>query len=332
MKYNPYARVDVEKLLERLEIKGRETGGGRRFEAICPNPNHPEKTPSWFIRNNPGEPYHASHKCQGCGFGGGPLALVMAVNGGDEDDARAYLKDLAAPPPMPVKIDIEVVHHVPKEFELPPCFVMGRNPEHFPVEHREYLLARVPEWQGVRWGLGYVTRCKCKGKRHANRIAIPVRDERGKLCSYTTRAIGKARAKYVEPSQEEGAVRAIFGSQYWEEKKIVVLVEGPFDALAVERVIGKEHAVGALRGSSPHPSTLARLSMFERVILMTDPDKAGQKAREIVLNACSRHCEVVSIVLPKPKGAKKGPDPAELVSNPQGAQYLLRRLWTFLTI
>lgn len=324
MNRNPYARIDVPLLLERLGIKFRAVGGGERLTASCPNPEHDDKRASWFIRNVPGKPYHAAHACQGCKFRGGPNILVETIMGLTGDEAREFLTDLSAPPPLPTRVELEFVDRSAPTggFKLPPCFKFKPVGE-WPDEHRHKVLARVLAPQVERWGLGYVTKCGCEKRRHRNRIAIPVHDENGVVCAYTARSIGDSMAKYVEPDSKERARHAVLGSLHWTERKFLAVCEGPFDAFALDRiaaVAGWPVAVAALRGSSPHPPTLIRIARFEQVLLMTDPDKAGEAARRNILAAVARHSAVHSLVLPKKT------DPAKLVESDDGFRYLARRV------
>lgn len=328
---NPYARIDIPKLLERLGIQARVVGSGEKLAASCPNPEHDDKRASWFIRNVPGRPYHGAHACQGCKFRGGPNILVETIMGLHDDELREYLSNLNAPPPLPTRVELEFTgRRRPAAFALPPCFQFKPIGE-WPDEHRTEVLRRVRSTQVERWGLGYVTRCRCVHMigarrvlgRHRNRIAIPVHDDHGIVCAYTARAVGKANAKYVEPGDAEHARHAILGSRYWSDRKYLVVVEGPFDAFACDRISlenGWGLAVAALRGSSPHPPTLIRLAQFENVLLLTDPDKAGENARQNILAAVGRHARVVSMVLPKKT------DPAKLVESDEGYAYLARRM------
>lgn len=323
MKRNPFARLDVPLMLERLDIKARRIGDGRRLAASCPSPEHNDKAPSWFIRDNPGEPHHGSHKCQGCGFGGGAKMLAMTLLNLDEEDARAWLLDFTAPLPMPSKVELEVLELAHRGgFELPSCFRIEPL-ESWPDEHRDYLLntRRVAPWQVERWGLGYVAKCRCPKRRHADRIAIPIRDELGHACSYTSRAIGPARLRHVEPGMAEHAQPCVFGEQHWHGAKVLVTTEGSFDALAVEALLGLDtkRAVVALRGSSPHPITLNKLTLFERIVVLTDPDQAGDKARAII-NACGRHADIIDAALPDER------DPSKLCETDEGSESLKRLL------
>lgn len=308
---NPYARIDLRALLEKLEFRFQEHEGGRKFTASCPNPDHADNSSSWFIRNIPGEPYHAGHKCLGCGFKGGPLALVSAVTGLSEDGARKYLRALDAPSPLPDRIKIEILP--PKlfnreaTFAFPTCFRFDPL-EAWPEEARAYLLERVSPAQVVRWGLGYVAdECSCgSGRfvgRHRRRIVVPTFDFHGRPRSYTARTYAGARLRYVEPAAEEGELPAILGERYWGGKEALVATEGGFDAFAAERALedlalSERVGVAALRGSSSRPDELNRLSMFPRVVLAFDPDRAGAKVRAALQAALGRHVEVRNVRFP----------------------------------
>lgn len=314
---NPFSYLDVPQMLERLGIQAKKVGEDK-FTSTCPF--HNNKSHSWFIRNLPGRPFHGAHKCLSCGIGGGPKSLAQHLLGIDEDKAREWLKDLSKPPPLPFKIEEEIIPIKLKgKFKLPPCFRFAPI-EEWPEKHREYILARVEEWQISAWGLGYVTTCKCKNSRHRDRIAIPVRNSQGKPLAYTTRAIGNSKLKYVEPGKEEKASRTIFGEQYWGNKKYLVIVEGIFDALAIESILGERVAVAALRGSSPRPTEMVKLSKFDGIIIATDPDKAGTKAREALNSSLGRHACVANMELPV------GADPSKLLETVEGRRNLTEML------
>ncbi len=297
MKYNRFSRLDIPKMLDRLGIKARERMSGRKFAASCPHPDHVDKSPSWYIKNIPGEPLHGAHACQGCKWKGGPISLASVVLGISEEEAKKWLLDLTAPPPMPSRIEVEFKEDKRYvDFKTPSCFRFDPIGA-WPKVHRDYLLKRVTERQVERWGIGYIAQCGCRNKRHSNRIAIVVRDKSGLSKSYTSRSVIGSKLKYVEPESEENARRVIFGEQFWDNQEVLVVVEGIFDALAVEQVLGEDVAVAALRGSSPHPLALARISRFPKVIVMTDNDKAGKKARLDIHASCGRHTKIVDVEL-----------------------------------
>jgi hypothetical protein len=286
--------------------------------ASCPSPDHADKRASWFIRNIPGKPYHAAHACQGCGFRGGPIALAQIVLGIERDAAREWLADLEQPQPLPRTVELEVIELKSRRFSMPAGVLQDPEVDGWTKPFARYLLDdRSLEWSQVQdWRIGYVPfkGINPDGSRHrlAGRVVIPIHDVRGKLCSYTARAIKKTeRLRYLEPQEQERPTDCLFGEAGWCDKTAVVVVEGVFDALAVERAlihIGQEQdvAVAALRGSNPSSSELARLARFRRLIAMTDPDAAGKKALAQLKAACGRHCRVLPVFL------TEGMDPDEL--------------------
>ncbi len=310
--YNPYGRIDVPTLLGKLGIRAREASSGRKFTAPCPRPEHNDKSPSWFIHNKPGEPFHAAFSCLGCGFKGGPIKLAAEVKGITEEEAKAWLEDMAAPPPVPVEVEVDIMvcRPRPSMFKLPPCFNFWEL-EDWPDKHQEHMKKKrgFGRKQAVRWQLGFIGKeCECENKRHANRIAIPVISQ-SRIEGYTCRSVTDHPAKYVEPRTEEGANKtAILGSHLFGKHEVLFVVEGPFDAIAVDSCL-QDIGVGcvaALRGSNTKPVVLARFSMFKRIVVMTDPDKAGLKAREAIEAGCSAHTQVVCLDLPE------GEDPSSL--------------------
>src|SRR6476659_2863690 len=94
-----WAPVNIEKLLTALGIDAHRRG--TKWLACCPAPDHDDAHPSWMIRDDPGERWHGSHKCQSCGLSGGPWELVAAVRGLPLDEAQAFVNALSggvAPP------------------------------------------------------------------------------------------------------------------------------------------------------------------------------------------------------------------------------------------
>jgi hypothetical protein len=134
----------------------------------------------------------------------------------------------------------------------------------------------------------------------AGRIWIPAHDAGGRLLSYTARAIGEARRRYREPYAKEGASpAAIFGELRWPvlDRRRVVVTEGAFNAMAVERV-APGLPVAALMGSSLDPLQVLKLTRFETVLLALDPDKAGLKARAQLRGALARYVKIVDVAIP----------------------------------
>lgn len=283
--------LDVSALLKRLGIKAKKISK-TKWVAFCPHPEHVNThTPAWFIRDNPGDQFHASHVCKSCGFKGGTLSLVEGVLGLNREQATEWLHNLDAPKRVAFRLEIEV-----KETSIQSggmrfnTMEIDFHPDDFHPDGLAYLQSRgVTREQIDRWGIG------CAEPRLRNglgphplrgRIVIPIKDPKGRWLAYTARDYtGKSEVKYREPAREENpSTIAVFGEQHWNDQETIVLCEGAFNALAAERVLPEWIAVGALRGSDPNPTKLSKLLRFRRIVVATDNDKAGIRvAKEIRL-------------------------------------------------
>lgn len=81
-------RVDVARLLADLSLATQRAGSGRR-NGSCPSADHHDRKASWVIVEL--GPKAGQHYCIGCGFGGGPVALVVAVLRVSSSEARRWL-------------------------------------------------------------------------------------------------------------------------------------------------------------------------------------------------------------------------------------------------
>lgn len=298
-----FKRFDPVKLLERLDIQF--VAKGDVLWASCPNPAHNDKTPSWrFIANADSERF-GQHRCYGCGFGGWPVRLVEAVLGCSREEAREWLHDIDVAPPLPFKVSIEVKQGLKARIRIPPGVYFEPLSE-WPDAARSYLLGDrgVTPWQVARWGMGYTKgRYDALTNPLAGRIFIPVLNTKGELISYTARSyLPNSKRRYKEPSMGEGAdLGAVFGEQHWPKNRwVVVVTEGAFDALAVERVfMGMGLPVAGIYGSQLHSGHVARISTFRGVVLATDPDKAGNRVAGELTEQLRRWTQVVRAELPE---------------------------------
>jgi DNA primase len=274
--------VSVADLLERLEIVPTKRAGDRVW-ARCPHPEHDDRDPSWWIVDDPGGGRHGRHHCFGCGWGGGPEHLVMAVLGLGRSEARSWIRS-GAQAPLPTGICVEVgeVRSGVRRFQLP-SGVRIVPLDGWPGPARRYAERRgVTAEQVERWGIGYAADGKLAG-----RIVFPVRRGGGAPVGYSARTFVRAPKRYITPDRDEGADRdALFGEQHWPQVGAdgyraggVVVVEGALDGLAVERAAGV--SFGAMSGSQPSPGLLGRLATFERVVMASDNDAAGNGVAEV---------------------------------------------------
>lgn len=234
--------------------------------------------------------------CYGCKESGWPVQLVQQMlKLKTQQEAGVWLRDMpAVEHPLPRRVQ---VIHVPmvRRLAVPAAVEF----ECWPARYADYLDGRMPRDQRDRWGLGFVR--KDSESELADRVWIPAHDAGGRLLSYTARAIGKARRRYREPRREEGASgAAIFGELLWPSlpRDVVVVVEGAFNGLAVERCAPRPVAFAALMGSSLDTLQVLKLTTFGRVVLATDPDKAGEKAARALKAALARYTKVTQMPLP----------------------------------
>lgn len=297
--------VDVEALLERLGIVAVRKGK----ELWAPCPFHDERTASWQIRDTPDDPErHGLWRCLGaCHDGGTAAELARRVLGFDTArEARTWLGSGAVrelPPPIGA---VEFIPPKPPANRLAglPAGVLFAPLSTWPRAPREYAEGRgLTEAQAARWRVGYAI-----DGRLAGRIVFPWRDELGRIRGWTARAYLPSLRKHDEPADEDGAAKGwVLGAELWpavEARRTVVVVEGAWDGLAVERATGLPW--GAARGSNLLPQHAARLSTFEEVLIAGDPDAAGQRFAEALRAALGRWARLRFAEIPP------GWDPAKL--------------------
>lgn len=182
-------------------------------------------------------------------------------------------------------------------FKLPSEVTIAPLSE-WPETAQAYLAEKHPVTadQVERWGLGYATAGRLSG-----RIVVPAKDHRGVLQNYTARTFVESPKRYLEPKRIEGpADGAVFGEEHWppkDQRKVVVICEGAFNALACERV--SKLSLGSLFGTTISLVSLSKLSSFQYGLLLTDPDLAGDRAAEKIQNAFARHVKLSRVQLPR---------------------------------
>lgn len=289
--------VDVPGLLRALDMEFRTRGN--ELWACCPS--HNEDTASWSIRNDPGNPRHGGHRCFGCGFEGGPFALVMEVIGfGGYSAARKWMVErgllLGASVPPALELQARASRRIgmvqPRGVRVGPL-------DTWPTPGARYARSRgLTNAQLERWGIG----CGVAG-RLSCRLYLPTHDVLGRLVNYTARAYARQEPKYLDPGIDEGANRSsVFGQQYWPVDRgarahaELVLCEGELNALAFERA-GVRY-VGALGGSELDPGQVLQLNAFGSVLVAVDFDTAGSKVASALHALLSRHTNARRVHFP----------------------------------
>lgn len=289
--------ANIPALLAALGIDAKQRG--TKWLARCPDPKHEDRSPSWFIRDDPGEKTHGAHKCASCGFGGGPWELVQAVRGCTLVEAAALVRDLsagAAPTDLPeVKVSVRRDH----EYRMPPGFVHTPLPE-WPAEFFDYATGRgITSEQVERWGIGYATTGPLKW-----RLCVPVVTA-GKLRAYVARAIFRDGTPRYDMTVRVNGARpdmAVWGVPAWRPGPTAVICEGAFSGMSLERA-GARNIAAILGSQFLDAKVLVMTSVLREagcrtLFVCTDPDRAGDKAAAAIARSLGRLVEVVRVALP----------------------------------
>lgn len=260
--------IDIETLLRACGVLAERTYG--KWNARCPNPEHDDSKPSWSIVDSPNGENHGSHFCFSCKWGGGPWELGAACWKVSNKEAGARIKSMFSDD-RPIHVPEVVIRmHNQTGFKLPIGVTIPEPGMAWPQTPKEYLLDRgVTEEQISRWGIGFALWGRC-----ARRVVIPVYTE-GKLRTFSARAYAPGIHRYEAGRSSDGAQpkRAIWGEPRFVDGQPVTVAEGIFSALALERAGAPNPC--AILGSNLTPEKARMLSRFDRVIVATDPDKAG---------------------------------------------------------
>lgn len=246
--------------------------------------------------------------CFACKFGGNLQQLVVRVLGLKDEFASTAMQkanEWLARDATQVKpiVSVKIVAGPLRQKTLSvPTEVLFGHLDDWPEHIRRYVLEdrMLTHEQVARWGIGYAIEGRLSG-----RVVLVTRDRSGREVNYSARAVGMSKKRYLMADSAEGPHRnVIFGEQHWSsEKKTLVLTEGAFDALAVERVAPDDVAVGALSGSHITPHIIARLARFDRFVLATDADAAGKAAASKLHGALVRTKVVHRLTYPIGKDA-----------------------------
>jgi DNA primase len=304
----------LEVALAKLGIEETSRRNGA-IRARCPNRDHEDKHPSWSIKASAGNPHH----CFSCGFSGNLVTLAAYVRRTTNDEAEAWLTTLGTgepeQAPMAQGARIELMAALRRGFRLP-SEVVFRPFKDWVTPAKDYLLARsVRATQVERWSLGYAV-----DGRLAGRVVVPIwawKWRAGYMSerSYVARAFSSDPKRYLYPGINEGAdLDVMWGELHWpmeRERAVVVVTEGAFDAMAAERALeGLDCVYFAALGGSPSPVRpvhAAKLAGFGAVVLLTDPDAAGDRCAAALAAQLARHAVVERVRLPRGYDANKMP-------------------------
>lgn len=311
------ARLPIAEIIGRYVHLVRR---GREFSGLCPF--HQEKSPSFTISEEKGF-YH----CFGCNQHGNAVDFIMAIEGLDFGQAIQRLADLTGlPPPLRAgKKTTEAektLYHANEaasrwfagclanpvgreanayldrrglDTETIRRFDLGFAPPDRHGLRRTLLAEGFSEHQLVQAGLlikpGDDGGCY---DRFRNRIMFPIQDRRGRIVGFGGRALGDARAKYLNtpdtPLFHKGEL--LYGLPLARTAArangSVVVAEGYMDVIALARA-GFDHAVAPL-GTAITETQLALLwQMADEPIICLDGDEAGLRAGHRLIERALLH-------------------------------------------
>ncbi len=275
------------KVLDALGIK--YAAKGRRAWARCPF--HDDHDPSWFV-----DIFKGGHHCFSCKASGTLTELVEHVRSCSLSEAIEFVKAAGKgwePPAARVRVVARAPKLSPRRFQLP-REVYIQPLEKWPSPIRNYAAKRrIDAGQVERFGLGYAV-----DGRLQSRVILPVRDRRGRPVGYSARDFTNAdERRYLTPHESELAdLNGLFGEHLWPDTSpVVVVTEGAFNALAVDRAFGGSVPVAAIGGSDARPghaTKLAALVSSGTVVLLTDPDDAGDDVAAALGSMLARYARV----------------------------------------
>lgn len=327
---------DIVVLLERLNCQHIKVGNGQWVNASCPfapftnlHKNRRDKNPSFGISVKDG---HSGYRCFTCGVSGNLTHLLFRLKNYAEqneqdttelselftwvqvrdrerpltaDSLKERLKHLDYKAKGPVEVGgILVTEDTAKHVYVSPSLLAESELDNFqPLSQEafEYLRQkrRLTEQTIAEWGF--------KWHPQARRIAIPIRDIKGRLVGISGRSLdGESKRKFLHSS---GFTRDcyLFGEHRLKEGGVGrgIIVEGFFDAIYLWQ---QGYPAVALMGTYPSVIQVEKLvRFFNEVVVLPDGDDAGYEGADRVSRALSRRMSHVQVA-PMPKGR----DPDEL--------------------
>lgn len=206
-------------------------------------------------------------------------------------------------------------------------------PEDFDELHSPYTeFVSLDNWNNIAWKYlidrGLTT--QQIGQHHVGlsligrargRVVFPVIQDK-KPIGWSGRTIIDAEPKWLHSP----GLRTL----YWAVKRnktTVILTEGIFDALAVERAFGTFYDVGAILGLNLTVEKELQIQNYQEVVLFFDPDQAGRNGTIYVAELLHAEGRKVSVIDARPADGRKG-DPGELTEQEIQWGFRLRQPWS----
>ena len=276
---------DLVALVERYSGQGRRAGNS--FTYRCPNPQHPDNTPSFTVTRDKRGTWRASCWSQ-CQFRGDALDLVCWLDGCTKaqgaDKLRAFMglpaREIWVPPvqkrpaaqPAPKALQpLTARHHKTQKPNADTCQKVLNS----------YLTFRGwPEWVVSQFGLSVVA-----DDRGLVRVRHPFYAHTAEGCqpvAFQDRATGQALPKWKGP---QGVPLPLYnGHTLTDEVRAVLICEGPADTISACVAVKNHPGVTAVgvAGVNAWRTEWAHLFTGRMVVTVADSDTAGGTLRDRV--------------------------------------------------
>jgi 5S rRNA maturation endonuclease (ribonuclease M5) len=297
------------KLLEMLKAHPVPYQGGTWVKAPCPlarwtHQHGHDSNPSFGISVEPGKRSH--YHCFACS--GGSLQelvdrLVMYTQQYCPDQLQHYplkqIYQIVEDEELTVLPLPEYSELAPSPFaefqEWPAYFVEAFTPWNYSKECVDYMKTRgITKEQAMAHNLRWDAQKKM--------VVFPYSNVYGKLAGARGRSADPNVPKHKKHydytwNDVNNASLVWYNEEVFNNEQPIVVVEGQFDCLAVERCYPN---VIANLTATPSPFKMKRLQGAEGLIFMTDNDKAGDTAREKYVAYAQQH-KIPHVVVELPK-------------------------------
>lgn len=250
MKRDRYAPGVIASHLDHLGIEYRDVGG--ELQALCPNKEHDDHSPSWSINTESG-----LHHCFACGYKGNLRSLYADFGYGKPDTSYQAADDkfrvnrsLDVPKPDDDEAPRPVSESVMALFEQVPIDVL---------EERSLSRASA-DLYSVGWDPKTESWILPFYSSDLVFMGYQSKSRTGKVFRNYPRGISKAST--------------LFGIRALAAEGEVVVVESPLDAV---RLYGLGYPALAVCGSSLSDQQLTLLQRYDSVVFAMDNDEAGRK-------------------------------------------------------
>jgi DNA primase len=262
--------LDVLHLTFQLEGENR----GREYRIHCPNPKHADPNPSCDVNLETGY-----WNCFSCGVGGDICDLGKRVLKVSRRDVEEMLK-----PRTPEALLVNVQRRLQRismptarnnkavEIDLPGPYNDGPLDE---LLQREFTTETLE-----KWGIRYVIEQELEGQRGPftirDSIAIPIRDEAGRLLAWCYRATAASPSWQPRYLYTPGfpISEVWFGLQHNSSSRVrdITVAEGALDAMWIGQC---GFPALAMLGSNMGDKKVLRLQGYQSVTMFADRDNAG---------------------------------------------------------